>query len=224
MTTTLSSPAGSRLPTCVGLAAAGDRGRHEAEVFVRQVFATAHGAEVTHFLPLLMDLRNDAGHLLGVLGLREAGAGHLFLERYLDRPVEACLSGAAGEPVARDEIVEVGNLAVATAGGGRWLITALTAFLHAMGKGWVVFTCGPQLQNAFSRMGMELLDLGEATPEALSPEERARWGRYYDQRPHVMAGRVAHGYEVLSTLFEQECALNALWRCAARVGGQARWN
>jgi hypothetical protein len=214
----------SQLPTSVGLKVAGAQGRVEAEGFVRHVFAAAHDAEVTHFMPLLMDLRDDAGQLLGVLGLRDAAADRLFLERYLDRPVETCLSEVATEAVARSEIVEVGNLAVGTAGGGRWLITALTAFMHAMGKGWVVFTCGTQLQNAFSRMGMTLLDLGEATPDALSPEERARWGSYYDQRPHVMAGRVADGYQVLSALFEQECALNALWRCAKLAGGRATWS
>lgn len=219
-----SIPAGSQLPTNVRLKAVGAQGRAEAEGFVRRVFAAAHGAEVTHFLPVLMDLRDDEGRLLGVLGLREAAAGGLFLERYLDRPVEARLASATGEPVARNGIVEVGNLAVGSAGGGRWLITALTAFLHAMGKDWVVFTCGPQLRNAFSRMGMDLLDLGEASPACLSEDELARWGSYYDQKPHVMAGRVAHGYQVLSALFEQECALNALWRCAAKAGGQARWN
>lgn len=211
-------------PTRVGVKGAGDQGRGEAEQFVREVFAAAHGAEVAHFLPVLMDLRNDDGRLLGVLGLREASSGGLFLERYLDRPVEACLTSVADEPVARSGIVEVGNLAVGSAGGGRWLITALTAFLHAMGKDWVVFTCGPQLRNAFSRMGMDLLDLGEASPACLSGDELARWGSYYDQRPHVMAGPVAHGYQVLSALFEKECALNALWRCAAKAGGQARWN
>ncbi|MBU0500441.1 MAG: thermostable hemolysin [Gammaproteobacteria bacterium] len=214
----------SQLPTNVGLNEVGDQGRVEVERFVRKVFAAAHGAEVTHFMPVLMDLRNDAGHLLGVLGLRDAVDGGLFLERYLDRPVEACLSAVANEPVDRSDIVEVGNLAVGATGGGRWLITALTAFMHAMDRGWVVFTCGPQLKNAFSRMGIDLLDLGEATPDALSPDERARWGSYYDQQPCVMAGRVAHGYQVLSALFEKECALNALWRCAMLAGGRARWN
>ena len=119
--------------------------------------------------------------------------------------------------------MEVGNLAVRSAGGGRWLITALTAFLHAKQMKWGVFTCGPQLRNAFSRLGIELFDLGEASLNCLSAAEAARWGNYYDQRPRVVAARVQNSYEVLSALFEGECALNALWRCAALLGGRSQW-
>jgi hypothetical protein len=214
---------GRGAPTRVGLKDRTDSGRAEAEAFVRRAFAEVHGAKVTQFMPLLMDLRNDQGDLLGVLGLRPAQGGDLFLERYLQQPVEQVLRERVGEVVERSGIMEVGNLAVCEAGGGRWLIVALTAFLHAMHKEWVVFTCGPQLGKAFSRLGLAPLDLGQARADQLSPEEAARWGRYYEQGPRVMAGRVEQGYQVLARLFEQECALHALWRCASLAGGRSQW-
>lgn len=149
----------SAVPTHIGLSIDQDEGRLEAERFVQEIFYRLHNAQVTQFMPILMDLRNDAGKLLGVLGLREAVGAGLFLERYLDQPVEQALSIALNETVSRDDIVEVGNLAVASSGGGRWLITALTSFLYAMQRGWVVFTCGPTLRNSFRRLGIHLLDL-----------------------------------------------------------------
>ncbi len=206
------------VPTLVQLEGPLAAERANAEDFVRQAFGVAYDAQVKHFLPTLMALRNDRGCLLAVLGLRETGAEPLFLEQYLDRPVEQVLAGVVGGPVDRSSLVEVGNFAVGAAGGGRWLITALTAYLYAAGRSWTVFTCGPELQNAFRRLGVELVDLGAADPGRLAADERARWGSYYAQKPRVMAANVAQSHQVLSALFEKECALNALWRGALQAG------
>jgi hypothetical protein len=41
------------------------------------------------------------------------------------------------------------------------------------------------------------VELGGATLAHLPEYERADWGRYYDNRPTVMAGDIAHGYQSL---------------------------
>lgn len=205
-------------PTVVETSKQGDNQRLEAERFVVSSFKKMYGAEVNHFLPLLMSLRSDDGTLLGVLGLRAAQEERLFLERYLDRPVEQLLAAKINMPVDRSGLVEVGNLAVASAGGGRWLIAALTAYLHAARRKWVVFTIGPVLYNTFKRMGLALIDLGPASPSQLSPEERAAWGCYYDQKPRVMAGRIEEGYQILTQNVEVRTALTALWLHASEAG------
>lgn len=206
------------VPTMVCMDRSSADGYDEAKSFVVQAFSAAYGARLTHFMPNLMALRDDNEKLLAVLGIRETDAAPLFLEHYLDCPIEQCLSAAMGSAVDRKLLVEVGNFAVGAAGGGRWLITALTAYLHAARKVWAVFTCGPELQNAFRRLGIELLDLGFADPDRLSFDELSRWGRYYEQRPRVMAANVARSHHTLSQLFEKECALNALWRRAGQAG------
>ncbi len=117
----------------------------------------------------------------------------LFLETYLDTPIEQALALAFAPPVVRSG-VEVGNLAVVDRGGVRLLFSVLTAFLYAAKYEWVVFTVGPLVVNTFLRLGLPLTDLGPARPERLSASERLAWGSYYDQKPHVMAGRVAGKY------------------------------
>jgi hypothetical protein len=198
-----------------------DSARAEAEYFIQQAFSLAYGATIESFLPVLLGLRNDQGQLQAVLGLREAADTPLYLEQYLDRPVEQELSAATNRPVNRSGLVEVGNFAVGAPGGGRWLITALTAYLSHTGHDWAVFTCGPELQNASHRLGIGLVDLGEADPSRLPDDERARWGSYYQQHPHVMAANVDEGVRALFRYFERECSLLNLWRSALRASGVA---
>ena len=217
----LKTQAETLVPTSVQIAGPSGIDRQLAEAFIRRAFDRAYAAQVTAFMPLLMTLRNDAGSLLAVLGVRPDTDQPLYLEHYLSEPVEQRLADAAGSPVDRASIVEVGNFAVGAAGGGRWLITALTAYLYATGQGWAVFTCGPTLQNAFRRLDIQLVDLAVADPLRLPEPERERWGTYYAQRPRVMAANVQQSHAVLSTLFETECVLHTLWSCALRTGGLA---
>lgn len=195
--------------------------RMAAERFVAACFKHHYGAEIRHFMPLLMSLSNQHDELKAVLGFRYADHNPLFLENYLDRPVEQLLATKLKKPVDRSRLVEVGNLAVSTAGGGRWLITALTAYLSTTGSEWALFTIGPALHNAFTRLGLELIDLAEANGDSLTPEEQALWGSYYDQKPRVMAGNVAHGHKVLWSLCQQEQPLRELWLRAEQAGKQA---
>ncbi len=209
---------GRIVPTLVNTTASADARHEEVATFIHAHFAAVYGADIQRFLPVLMSLRADDGRLLGALGLRTAADGPLFLERYLDRPLEQALAAAIKAPVNRKELIEVGNLAVAAPGGGRWLITALTAYLHAAGQRWAVFTCGPRLRNAFFRLGIELTDLGRASIERLPEDEAVHWGDYYAQHPRLMAARVAQSHQVLASLFRTECALTALWQHANEAG------
>jgi hypothetical protein len=208
-------------PTKVEMSAPQDRNRSEIERYIHLSFLQAYGADVKQFMPELMSLRSEAGQLMGALGLRRARNENLFLEQYLDRPVEQLLAAKIHTPVGRDGIVEVGNLAVSAVGGGRWLITALTAYLYASREKWVVFTAGPVLCNAFSRLGIELVELGDANPSQLSSDELEAWGRYYEQKPKVMAGRIEPGYRVLQKRLKAQSVLGQLWFHAGQVGRAA---
>jgi hypothetical protein len=208
-------------PTFVQLNEPKDSSRAQTERYIRLCFKRMYGADIGQFMPVLMSLRNDDGRLLGTLGFRAAEGAPLFLEQYLDRPVEQVLASKINRPVDRGGLVEVGNLAVSVAGGGRWLIAALTAYLHSAGAKWVIFTVGPALRNSFARLGIELLDLGPAEPECLPPEERSCWGSYYDQKPRVMAGYVPRGHKIMQQRCEAESALMRLWLHASEQGSLA---
>ncbi|MFZ2526015.1 MAG: thermostable hemolysin [Candidatus Ferrigenium altingense] len=166
---------------------AGDRA--EIERFIGDVFREAYGAEIKRFKPCLMSLRDHDNKLVAACGFRSAALEPLFLETYLDKPIEAVLAERVGFPVKRGDIVEVGNFSVAEPGMARYLIAAIVAQLHATSKQWAVFTAVPLVRNAFIKMGMNPVILGDADKSRLSPEEQAEWGSYYEQKPQIMAIR-----------------------------------
>ena len=113
----------------------------------------------------------------------------MFLEAYLDQPIEAALSERIGTKVARDDIVEVGNLAVSERGLARALLCEVIMHLHATNAEWAVFTAIPALCNSLGRLNVQVEFLGEANIDKLSLADRQGWGSYYEQHPQVMAVR-----------------------------------
>lgn len=165
--------------------------RHELEQFIRHVFHRAYGASIRHFMPQLMSLRDAGGKLLAVCGLRNAEAGPLFLETYLDAPVESVISARTRNEVERGDIVEIGNLAVAEPGIAPHLLASVSRYLHGTDTEWAVFTAIPVLRNSLSRLNMQLEVLAGAGLDRIPPQERPEWGTYYDKNPQVMAVRRA---------------------------------
>jgi hypothetical protein len=164
--------------------------------FIRASFLRDHGARLTQLMPRLFSLSTPEGEMVAAFGLREAAEERLFMECYLDEPVEARIARLTGREVARERVIEVGNLA-ARPGGARSMIARLTRHLHALDFEWVTFTGVARLRSAFLRLGLQPLEIARATADRLSEAERAAWGRYFESRPIVMAGHVPSGYRVL---------------------------
>jgi len=162
------------------------------EKFIAARFDHAHGARVTHFLPQLLGVRDTLSRWKASSGYGAAIDGPLYLEQYLERPVEEALTAALGWPVHRVGIVEAGNLTAISPGMARTLIPLLARHLYRLGYRWVVFTATRELRNSFRKLGLEPLQLARADPARLR-DGGASWGRYYQHDPLVMAGKIAHG-------------------------------
>lgn len=176
---------------------AGDAGRLAVEAFIRDVYRARYGATVPAFAPTLVALRDASGAIVAAAGYRGAADGPLFLERYLDAPVERLLCPAGAAPLPRRRIVEVGHLAASRAGEGRRLILALGPHLAARRFQWVASTLTQELRHLFVRLGITPLALAPARPETLGDAARD-WGRYYDHAPVVLAGRLDSALRVLA--------------------------
>lgn len=191
---------GREQPLTLQLAQSGQGERREAlETFIRERFALHYQARIRHFMPCLLGLHANNGGVQGAIGLRSAQRRQLFLERYLDEPIEQAVSRRCGREVPREEIVEVGNLAAFGNGSARLLIVALTDLLVAQGFRWVVFTGTPALLNSFQRLALTPIALGLADPARMG-DELADWGSYYASRPQVMAGEILPGHQRLLQL------------------------
>ncbi len=170
--------------------------RAAAEAFVLRRFRAAFGARVSHFCPtLLASCAED--RLAAVAGFKPAATGPLFLEHYLDQPVETVLSATFGVAVERRGVVEIGNFAATTPGAARSIIRLVTAHLYRQGYAWAVFTATRELANAFHRVRLAPQCLADADPRRL-PGGGADWGSYYDHRPVVFGGSIAGGFYTLA--------------------------
>jgi len=159
--------------------------RPALEAYIGQQFASAYGATITEFLPVLSSMCCQ-GRISAVAGIRTARKNDLFIEQYLDEPIETMLSRLCQTSVNRPHIVEIGNLSATHRGATLLFFITQIAMLYEAGFQWGVFTATAQVKNIIGKLNFMTLDLGPADPTQL--EHRATgWGNYYDSRPTVLA-------------------------------------
>jgi hypothetical protein len=169
--------------------------RNELECYIQQAFALKHAAHVRSFMPMLLALQGRGGRVCGVTGYRQAAADDLFLERYLDRPVQHAIAAASGAHVDRAQVVEVGNLASLSCRAAVHLVALLPQHLLQQGQRWVVFTATQGVRNILQRFRAPLYELAPARAECVG-DLGDDWGSYYRTDPRVMAGYLPEGLKL----------------------------
>lgn len=163
--------------------------RRRVERFIENAFAEAYGGRIASHYPTLMSVQDEAGVIHAVVGFRHAGDEPLFLEQYLDQPVETALAEAVGAGLERRHIVEIGGLASNGQGATVFLFAAMARYLQREGLRFAVATATGELRRIFHRAGLGALKLAEADPARLADGGGA-WGSYYRTNPVVLAGSI----------------------------------
>jgi len=163
--------------------------RDDIERFIINTLHHTYGADIKRFKPYLMTLRDQDDKLIAVCGLHSAATERLFLESFLEQPIEAVLSKHTGLPVMRGDIVEIDNFSVAELGMSRHLVTAINDQLYFTAKQWAVLTATPALRDVFINLGIYPEILADTNIDLLSSEDRLAWGNYFEQKPQIMAIR-----------------------------------
>ncbi len=155
------------------------------EAYIAEQFDAAYHARITGYLPLLLSMQCQ-GRYSAVAGLRPATDGPLFIERYLDRPIEAELAARSDTPVARRDIFEVGNLVATHRGVSQLFFAILAAVAHRAEVRWAVFSATDKVARIIRKMNFIAYPLAKSDPARLG-DEAGQWGRYYDTGPVVLA-------------------------------------
>jgi hypothetical protein len=161
--------------------------RREVEAFIHAVFKVTYDANVTKFMPTLVALRDESGVLMAAFGMRSAAEEALFLEQYLDMPIEQLLTAQLEKPIARNQITCIGNLAVSNPRNAGVLIAHVIQHSLDIGIEWAVATAHHSLQNGLIKGGRDVYPLHLADKARLPKAEQAVWGSYYDHMPQVVA-------------------------------------
>jgi hypothetical protein len=163
--------------------------RNRIEAFVRYGFARAYDARITSFMPVLFSLLDANDRPVAAAGCRPAADQKLFIEQYLDEPIEQLLNQHIAAGIQRHDIVEVGNLVGETAGATRVLISAMGRWLGAKGYRAVCCNVTNTVANAFRKHGIPLAPLIAADKNRLGAAA-IEWGRYYERPCTVMAALI----------------------------------
>lgn len=164
-----------------------DAGREAVERFVAGRFRRDYAADIHEFMPDLLSMR-CLNSISGVIGLRRAATSTLFLEHYLEAGIGTVLGAVAGEPVARRDIIEIGNLVAGRRGPSQFVYLIATSLLHTAGYKWITFTATQTLANNLNKLGFPMVRLADADPGRLPEGTAGEWGSYYQTRPCVFAG------------------------------------
>jgi len=170
----------------VGLHRRGGSRRCQAESYISEQFHSVHAARVTHFLPTLLSV-GDGNGFCSAAGLALASEGQLFSEVYLEGPAQRVISAMRGEPVSRDDIVEIGNLVSTCSGSSLFLFVILAELIARLGYRYAMFTATPEVERLLARLGFRAEPLVVADSNRL-PDKGAQWGHYYERRPRVVYG------------------------------------
>lgn len=157
---------------------------------IERRYAIVHGAvpaaEYPHFCVV------DPGGVAGpsaALGFRVASTDRLFLEDYLDDPIELVVSAEFGRVIDRGRIVEIGAHASDRSRATIALWARTARHLDGLADVAVAVLTAP-LRSMFARLGISIHEICDADPRRL-PDGGEGWGQYYDQSPRVCAGLIA---------------------------------
>ncbi|MCX4189634.1 thermostable hemolysin [Methylophaga sp. OBS3] len=168
--------------------------RDDVETFIADKFWQSYGAQLQYFFPFLL-ASVQAEQVNAALGFQLAIQQPLFLEHYLESPVEQTLSTIYGH-VDREDIVEIGNLAASFQAGSPLLFVIVAAILQQAGFKQVVFTATSQVRRLLEKLQLETTVIGVADPTKL-PDKGDAWGEYYQHKPMILAGDLNYAVEHL---------------------------
>jgi hypothetical protein len=163
--------------------------------FVRSRYEARFGAVIDPCYQQWQWTNGNTGAPNAALGYRGGLEGPLFLEAYLDDPIETLLSHRLAYRVNRGGIVELGCLAAipSTTLLSLWRDAAATLsaqYDHA------VATLTAPLRDMFRRVGMPIIELAEAAPTRIP--DAHRWGSYYDHNPVVCGAPITTSIAALN--------------------------
>ena len=178
-----------------------DSSRASLETFVRHSYKKIFNAQLNSFLPNLVASTTSDDQIWAAFGYADAGQGKLFLENYLDDPIEKLVSKKIGKNIQRKKIVEVGNLSITHMADSVKTMRDIAGYLQSLGYEWIVCTATRYLRLLFLKSGAKPVSIAQA-PKSRVSEDGSEWGSYYVTAPEILIGNVNQSV----SLIEQKLA------------------
>lgn len=164
--------------------------RRRVEAYAEATYERAFEGHIRGHYPNMMSLEGQDGTIHATVGFRIADQGPLYLEYYLDAPIEQAVGQSLGTHVQRRQIAEIGNLASNRPGASLFLFMALAKHLDQQACTHAVATATRQLRRTFRRLDFDTQLLAPAMASRLG-DDALDWGGYYSRDPEVLFGAIA---------------------------------
>ena len=158
--------------------------RSAVEDAIRTPYRDRYGARLASFPDILVAEAPPRGTIECAAGIR-FGCQRLFLEHYLDMPVELALERRFCRRIDRSRVVEVGNLVAARRGRSRNFVRRIIEFVERADAEWAVFTATRPLRALLRQERLNMVEIAGA--EQMRVPNPHDWGTYFDHDPRVMA-------------------------------------
>jgi hypothetical protein len=165
--------------------------------FTKDRFQHCFDCELTQFYPIILTSWLK-GELQAVVGVRSAVDGPLFLEQYLDSPVEVLFEELS---LDRSQIVEIGGFAALDKMAAIPLMEKTANVLLEMGFAHAVCTANKPIRRCLSSINVPFEQLAVADSKLLQGSTES-WGSYYATTPFVLAGDIQTGADAIDALFQ----------------------
>ena len=175
--------------SCFSIAQHDSAIRHNLESRIRSGFGHHFDACIESFMPDLAVYQHVSG-AHGVIGIRGASDEQLFLETYLNQPIESVIGDIVRQPILRSAIVEVGQFIVDDKAIIPDFFRDLVPFLQSRNYQWISFTATNRVQSLLTRVRFSGKAIAAATLDRIGNDVK-NWGRYYEFDPCVIVGKLS---------------------------------
>lgn len=158
--------------------------RARVQRMIRDVYRATYAASVKRVQGVLFATRSGDGAIAAACGLNWGEAG-FFSQCYMDEPIDAEITSAAGVRVERTRLVEIGSLAAFRPGSAPALFHGIIGYSRSRGIQAAVFTATLPVRRKIAHAGLRVIEIRRAARDRVADPEA--WGTYYDHDPMVCA-------------------------------------
>jgi len=166
----------------------GDDLHSEANALIKSEYYRHFNCQLKSLTSTNISLKVD-NKMVATTGYRSAGQASLYLEQYLDQPIEQLISKNFGQPIDRCQIVEIGSFALGSDEYALPFMFQLAPLFSDLGYRWATCTVTRTIKRYLDKLGVDSIYLAKADPTRVIGGEDS-WGTYYDHQPVVLAGNI----------------------------------
>ena len=167
-----------------------DEAAERARALIAYSFRKRLGAypNLNHKRYLIVEtLFNNKSTIAACSSISFAGEQMLFSENYLSGPIQKVLANRLEVECPRSSFCEIGSLATnpRLISSVKFIVAYFPWFAYRLGCEFALVTVTSYMREALADAGASFEAFCKSDPKILSPNEKLRWGKYYDFDPQT---------------------------------------